>query len=173
VFGLRPSKTAWILWRSFKRMALSFLTICTLLALGYVIKFSGMDTTLGLAAARTQQGYPFLGPWIGFLGVAITGSATSSNVLFGSLQVVAAQAIGVNPVQMAAANVAGGVLGHIVSTSSMVVAAVATGSDAKSIGPIARGVVGYALALITAFSLWNTLVAYALPGLIPSYDIPE
>ena len=61
------------MWLSFRRMALSFFTICTLLALGYVIKFSGMDTTLGLAAAKTMQGYPFLGPWIGFLGVVITG----------------------------------------------------------------------------------------------------
>jgi L-lactate permease len=172
VFRLPPAKTAWVMWRSFRRMASSFLTICTLLALGYVIKFSGMDTTLGLAAAKAGAGFPFLGPYIGFLGVVITGSATSSNVLFGSLQVVAAQAIGANPVQLAAANVAGGVLGHIISTSSMVVAAVSTGSDARSIGPIAASVAGYALALITLFAGWNILIVNAFPGFIPSYVIP-
>lgn len=172
VFRLRPAKTAWIMWRSLRRMAMSFLTICTLLALGYVIKFSGMDTTLGLAAAKAGAGYPFLGPFIGFLGVVITGSATSSNVLFGSLQVVAAQAIGANPVQLAAANVAGGVLGHIISTSSMVVAAVSTGADARTIGPIAASVAGYALVLITLFAAWNILIVNAFPSYIPAYTIP-
>ena len=169
VFGLPPKRTAWIMWRSFRRMALSMLTICTLLALGFVMKMSGMDTTLGLAAAKSGRGYPFIGPWIGFLGVVITGSSTSSNVLFGSLQVVAAQAIGVNPVQMAASNVAGGCLGP--SVSSMVVAAVATGSDSRKIGPIAKRVILYRLPLITALALWNILVINAFPGYIPSYDV--
>jgi lactate permease len=167
-FRMRPAKALQILSRSFKRMALSFLTICVLLALGYVIKFSGMDTTLGLAAAGAQQGFTFVGPFIGFLGVALTGSATSSNVLFGSLQVVAADQIGVSRVQMAASNVAGGVIGHIISTSSIVVAAVASGDSGEDVAPTYRAVLPYAAAAIIAFGAWNALVALVLPGYMPA-----
>jgi lactate permease len=149
-------------------MALAMFTISTLLSLGYVIKYSGMDTTLGLAAAKTQKAYPILSPLIGFLGVLVAGSATTSNVLFGSLQVVAADQIGVNHVQMAAANVCGGAFGHILSTSSMVVAAVATGADSRSVGPIARGVGLYAISLVLLLAGWNMLVTYAFPSYIPS-----
>lgn len=167
VFRLHPLTTLRILGKSFRRMALSMLTICILLAFGYVVKFSGMDATLGLAAARAQQGYLILGPFIGFLGVALTGSATTSNVLFGSLQTVAADRLGYNPVQLAASNVAGGVLGHIISTSSMVVACVAVGESGKDITGVARSVIGYALALISLFSLWNLAIALGFPGFIP------
>ena len=117
-----------------------------------------MDYTLGMAAAESLGGYPFISPLIGFLGVVVTGSATTSNVLFGSLQVVAATQLNLNPVQMAASNVAGGVLGHVISTSSMMVAAVSTGSDSKNISIIAKSVIGYAISLIIAFCCWNMLV---------------
>jgi L-lactate permease len=170
VYRLHPRTTATILWRSFRRMALSFATVCTLLAFGYVLKFSGMDTTLGLAAAKAGRAYPFVGPFIGFLGVVVTGSSTSSNVLFGGLQIVAAQQLGVNPVQMAASNTSG--IANIVSVASLVVASAATGSG-KSVAPIAKSVAAYALALITAYAALNLLVINVAPGYIPSYDLGE
>jgi len=109
-----------------------------------------------------------VGPVVGFLGVALTGSATTSNVLFGSLQTVAADRLGYNPVQLAASNVAGGILGHIISTASMVVACVATGESGKDITGVYRNVAGYAVVLIALFSVWNLAVALAFPGFIPT-----
>jgi len=168
IFQLRPLKTASILWRSFRRMSMSFVTIMVLISFGYVIKFSGQDTTLGLAIAEVQKAYPFVGPWIGFLGVALTGSITTSNVLFGSMQTVAADKIGLNPVQMAAANETAGCIGHIISTASMVVAAVAVGGDGKSITHIVKTMLPFGLGVGVMFALWNTLVAYAFPDFIPT-----
>jgi hypothetical protein len=168
IFQLRPFKTASILWRSFRRMSMSFITIMVLISFGYVIKFSGQDTTLGLAIAEVQKAYPFVGPWIGFLGVALTGSITTSNVLFGSMQTVAADKIGLNPVQMAAANETAGCIGHIISTASMVVAAVAVGGDGKSITHIVKAMLPFGLGVGVMFALWNTLVAYAFPDFIPT-----
>lgn len=120
-------------------------------------------------AAATRLAVPVAaGAIIGFIGVALTGSATTCNVIFGSLQVVAANAIGLNPVQMAATNTAAGQIGHIISTSSMVIAAVASGQSAKSIGPIAKSVIGYGIAEMVLFGCWNLLVAHVFPQLIPS-----
>lgn len=168
IFRLHPFKTARIMWSSFRRMAFSFLSILLLISFGYVIKMSGQDTTLGLTIAESKKAYPFIGPMVGFLGVALTGSITTSNVLFGSLQTVAADRIGLNPVQMAAANTAAGALGHIISTASMVVAGVACGLVGGTITPIYKRVILYALALIVLFGGWNCLVAYAFPDFIPT-----
>lgn len=168
IYGTHPRKAALILFRSLRRMSLSLLTIMTLLAFGYVLKFSGMDITLGLAAAKASKGFVFLSPFIGFLGVALTGSATTSNVIFGVLQTTAADTIGQSHMQMAAANTCGGILGHIVSTSSMVVAAATTGFSGGSLGPIIKSVIAYAAGLIILFGLWNCLVAFAFPGFLPN-----
>ncbi len=89
-------------------------------------------------------------------------------MLFGSLQTVAADRIGLNPVQMAAANTAAGALGHIISTASMVVAGVACGLVGGSITPIYKRVIGYALVLLLAFCAWDTLIAFAFPSFIPT-----
>lgn len=197
VFRVPPRKALSIYITTIRRMALSFLTICVLMAFGYVLKASGQDVTLGLAAAATEKGFPFVGTWIGALGVALTGSATSTSVIFGSLQVVAAEKLGINPVLMASANMVGGtcihprsrmfctyttphscdplpslgpvagILGHIVSTSSMVVAGVSTGMPGKGVGPIMKAVGGYALATICACAIWTTIVAFVIPGFMP------
>lgn len=167
VYRVSPRNSAIILWRTVKRMALSLVTICVLLAFGYVLKASGQDVTLGLAATKTKGFFPFLSAVIGFLGVALTGSATTCSVIFGSLQVVAAQALAINPVQAAANCISGGAIGHIISTSSMVVASVATGEGGKSIGPIMKSVLGFAVVGLIVHGCWNLMVTNLFPGFVP------
>lgn len=103
IMGFRPHEMAIAWWRTLKRVRFSLLTVAAMLALGYLTRYSGLDATMGLAFARTGVLYPFFGTMLGWLGVALTGSDTSSNVLFGSLQKISAQQIGVSPVLMASA----------------------------------------------------------------------
>jgi lactate permease len=111
---------------TFWSIRLSLLTMAAMLALGYVTRYSGTDGTMGLALATTGVLYPFFGTLLGWMGAAITGSDTSSNVLFGSLQKITSQQLGLNPVLMGAANTCGGVMGKMVSSQSIVVASTAT-----------------------------------------------
>ena len=104
-------------------VSLSLLTIAAMLALGFTTRYSGLDATLGLAFAGTGVLYPFFGTMLGWLGVALTGSDTSSNVLFGSLQRITAEQLGLSPVLMAAANSSGGVMGKMIDAQSIVVPA--------------------------------------------------
>ena len=104
------------------KVRFSLLTIAAMLGLGVLTRYSGVDATMGLAFARTGVFYPFFGTLLGWLGVALTGSDTSSNVLFGSLQKITAQQIGVQPSLMAAANSCGGVMGKMIDAQSIVVA---------------------------------------------------
>lgn len=104
----------------------SLVTIAAMLALGYVTRYSGTDATLGLAFAQTGWIYPFFGTLLGWLGVALTGSDTASNVLFGGLQKITAEQLGLSPVLMASANSSGGVMGKMIDAQSIVVASTAT-----------------------------------------------
>lgn len=140
----------------------SLLTIATMLALGNLTKYSGTDATLGLALARTGALYPFFGTLLGWLGVALTGSDTSANVLFGSLQKITAQQIGVSPVLMAGANSAGGVMGKMMSAQSIVVATTATGSYGAE-GRILKSVFIHSIALVTIMGILVYLQAYIAP----------
>jgi lactate permease len=115
-----------IFFETLWRIRLSLLTIAAMLALGNVIRYSGADGTLGLALSRTGRFYPFFGTLLGWIGAAITGSDTSTNVLFGSLQKIAAQQLGISAVLMCAANTCGGVMGKMISSQSIVVASTAT-----------------------------------------------
>jgi lactate permease len=108
------------------RVRFSLVTIAAMLAIGYVTKYSGTDATLGLALAKTGKLYPFFGTLLGWLGVALTGSDTASNVLFGSLQRITAEQTGLSPILMAAANSTGGVMGKMIDAQSIVVASTAT-----------------------------------------------
>jgi lactate permease len=112
--------------RTLKLVRFSLLTIACMLGLGFVTRYSGTDATLGLAFAQTGVMYPMFGTLLGWLGVALTGSDTSSNVLFGGLQKITAQQLGLNPVLMAAANSSGGVMGKMIDAQSIVVASTAT-----------------------------------------------
>jgi lactate permease len=124
--GFSVKEMAQIYGKTIIRVRYSLLTIAAMLALGYVTKYSGTDATLGLALAKTGSLYPFFGTLLGWLGVALTGSDTASNVLFGSLQKISSEQIGVSPVLMAAANSSGGVMGKMVDAQSIVVASTAT-----------------------------------------------
>ena len=140
----------------------SLLTIGAMLALGYVSRYSGMDAILGLAFARTGYWYPFFGAMLGWLGVALTGSDTSSNVLFGSLQTLTAQQVGVSPTLMAAANSTGGVMGKMIDAQSIVVASTATRWYGQE-GKILRFVFWHSLALAALVGGWIMLQAYVYP----------
>ncbi len=140
----------------------SLITIAAMLALGYVTKYSGTDATLGLALAKTGFLYPFFGTLLGWLGVALTGSDTASNVLFGSLQKITAEQTGVSPVLMAAANSSGGVMGKMVDAQSIVVASTATNWYGHE-GSILRYVFFHSIALATLVGILVFLQAKVYP----------
>jgi lactate permease len=140
----------------------SLATIAAMLALGYVTKYSGTDATLGLALAKTGVLYPFFGTLLGWLGVALTGSDTASNVLFGSLQKITANQTGISPVLMAAANSSGGVMGKMVDAQSIVVASTATGYYGRE-GEILRFVFLHSLVLAALVGILVFLQAYVPP----------
>jgi lactate permease len=126
VMGVGPRQMLRTYGQTIWRVRYSLLTIAGMLAIGNVTKYSGIDATLGLAMARTGGFYPFFGTLLGWLGVALTGSDTASNVLFGSLQKITAEQTGFSPVLMVAANSSGGVMGKMVDAQSIVVASTAT-----------------------------------------------
>jgi lactate permease len=159
-FKLREMAIAW--WRTLKRVRFSLLTVGAMLALGYLTRYSGLDATMGLAFARTGVLYPFFGTMLGWLGVALTGSDTSSNVLFGSLQKISAEQIGVSPVLMASANSSGGVMGKMIDAQSIVVASTATRWYGHE-GEILRYVFFHSLALAALVGLLILLQAYVFP----------
>ena len=148
--------------RTIWRVRYSLLTIVLMLALGTLCRYSGLDTTLGLAFASTGVFYPFFGTLMGWLGVALTGSDTASNVLFGGMQKVAAEQLGLSPNLMGAANSSGGVMGKMIDAQSIVVAATATGWHNHE-GDILRYVFFHSLALACLVGLFVTLQAYVYP----------
>ena len=144
------------------RVRYSLLTIALMLALGNVTKYSGTDATLGLALAHTGQLYPFFGTMLGWLGVALTGSDTASNVLFGSLQKITAHQLHISPVLMGAANSSGGVMGKMVDAQSIVVASTATNWYGHE-GDILRYVFFHSLALAALVGILVYCQAYIAP----------
>ena len=148
--------------RTLHLVRFSLITIAAMLALGYVTRYSGADATLGLALAKTGVLYPFFGTLLGWLGVALTGSDTASNVLFGSLQKITAEQTGLSPVLMAAANSCGGVMGKMVDAQSIVVASTATNWYGHE-GEILRYVFFHSLALAALVGILVLLQAYAAP----------
>jgi lactate permease len=144
------------------RVRYSLLTIAAMLALGNVTKYSGTDATLGLALAHTGGLYPFFGTLLGWLGVALTGSDTASNVLFGSLQKITAEQTGLSPILMGAANSAGGVMGKMIDAQSIVVASTATNWYGHE-GSILRYVFFHSIALAVLMGLLVYCQAYVAP----------
>ncbi len=140
----------------------SLVTIVLMLALGTLTRFSGTDTTLGLAFAGTGVFYPFFGTLMGWIGVAMTGSDTASNVLFGGMQKVAAEQLGLSPNLMGAANSSGGVMGKMIDAQSIVVASTATRWFNHE-GDILRYVFFHSIALACLVGLYVTLQAYVWP----------
>jgi lactate permease len=158
----RPADLLRTYVRTIVRSGASLITIAAMLALGYTARYSGQDAILGLAFAHTGVLYPFFGTLLGWLGVALTGSDTSSNVLFGSLQTITARKVGVNETLMAASNSSGGVMGKMIDAQSIVVASTATrwyGHESR----ILRYVFRHSIALAALVGIWVMLQAYVWP----------
>ena len=166
VLGVRPVQLAKIFWSTLKRMKLAVIAISFMLGLGYTTRYSGLDAVLGLAFTRSGWFYPFFGTFLGWLGVALTGSDTSSNALFGSLQRITSQQLGLDPVLMCAANSAGGVMGKMVDAQSITVATSATNQVGNE-GTIFRHVFWHSIALGAIVGIIVLLYAYVFPGGVP------
>jgi lactate permease len=162
LMGLGPVTLARDFAKTVFSVRFTLMTISTMLALGFVMRYCGLDATLGLAFARTGALYPFFGTLIGWLGTATTGSDTASNVLFGSLQQMTAQQVGVSPVLMASANSVGGVMGKMIAAPSIVVASTATDTYGQE-GTILRYVFPHSLALAALVGVFVFLMAYVYP----------
>jgi lactate permease len=162
LMGLSPKSLVQTFLRTVFNIRFTVITISAMLALGFITRYCGLDATMGLAFARTGALYPFFGTLIGWLGTATTGSDTSSNVLFGSLQKLTAQQIGVSPVLMASANSAGGVMGKMIDAQSIVVASTATQNYGQE-GTILRFVFWHSLALACLAGILVFLIAYVYP----------
>lgn len=162
VMGFSPLAMLKTYWRTLVLVRFSLLTIAAMLALGFVTRYSGVDATLGLAFAKTGWLYPFFGAMLGWLGVALTGSDTSSNVLFGSLQRISAEQLGLSPTLMAAANSSGGVMGKMIDAQSIVVASTATNWYGHE-GSILRYVFWHSIVLACLVGGLVMLQAYVYP----------
>ncbi len=166
LLGLSPVQLGKTFWHTLRRMRLAVIAISFMLGLGFVTRYSGLDAVLGLAFTRTGWAYPFFGTFLGWLGVALTGSDTSSNALFGSLQRITSQQLGIDPVLMCAANSAGGVMGKMVDAQSITIATAATNQVGNE-GVIFRFVVWHSVALGAIVGIIVMLYAYVFPHLVP------
>jgi len=162
VLGIPPGGLLRLYGRALHRVRYSLATIAAMVGLGFVTRYAGLDATMGLAFARTGVLYPFFGAMLGWLGVALTGSDTASNVLFGGLQTISAGQLGLSPTLMAAANSSGGVMGKMIDAQSIVVASAATGFVGHE-SAILRRVFLHSVALAALVGLLVMLQAYVFP----------
>ena len=164
--GVSPIKLVKLFGHTLYRMRWAVLAIACMLGLGFVTRYSGTDAVLGLAFTHTGWFYPFFGTFLGWLGVALTGSDTSSNALFGSLQRITAEQLGLDPILMTAANSAGGVMGKMVDAQSICVATAATNQVGNE-GTIFRFVFWHSIALGAIVGLIVMMYAYVFPHAVP------
>ena len=165
----RRALTIWL--ENLRSLGESLATIAAMLALAFVTRYSGTDVTLGLALTATGAAYAFFAPLLGWLGVALTGSDTSSNAMFGSLQRVTAEQLGLDPLLICTANSTGGVMGKMIDAQSIVVSATATGTHRRE-GEILRRVFPHSLALAALMGLLVWLQAGPLAWLVPAVTAP-
>nr|MBA4116513.1 lactate permease LctP family transporter [Rubrobacter sp.] len=161
-----PGRALRVYGQSLNQLKWAILTIVSVLGLGFLLNYAGMTFTLGLAAAATGVLFPFFAPIIGWLGVALTGSDTSSNALFANLQKVTAQQLNLSPNLTVGANSSGGVLGKMISPQNLAVGTSATGLQGRE-GDLLRLVLKWSIGLTIAMSILVTLQAYVLPFMIP------
>jgi lactate permease len=166
ILGLSPKRIAQIFAHTLFRMRYAIVAMACMLGLAYVTRYSGMDAVLGLALTRTGRLFPFFGTYIGWLGVALTGSDTSSNAIFGSLQRITAEQLHLSPILMCAANSAGGVMGKMVDAQSICIATAATNQVGNE-GAIFRFVFWHSVALAAIVGVIVILYAYVFPQFIP------
>ncbi|MDB5500263.1 MAG: L-lactate transport [Tardiphaga sp.] len=162
IMGFSPAKMIVEYGRTIKICAYSLITISAMLAIGTLTRLSGVDATLGLAFAATGVLYPFFGTLLGWLGVALTGSDTASNVLFGNLQKITSEQLGLSPILMSAANSSGGVMGKMIDAQSIVVASTATNWFGHE-GTILRFVFWHSIVLACMVGCFVMLQAYVYP----------
>jgi lactate permease len=165
LMGFSPVRLVVVYVKTIRVVFASLITICAMLAIGTLTRYSGIDATLGLAFAATGVLYPFFGTLLGWLGVALTGSDTSSNILFGNLQKITSEQLGLSPVLMAAANSSGGVMGKMIDAQSIVVASTATNWFGHE-GSILRFVFKHSIVLACLVGVLVMLQAYVFPGMI-------
>jgi lactate permease len=162
-----PSRLGTIYVATFKQLSLPMLTIASMLGLAYLMNYSGMTSTLGLALAATGVAFPFFSAVLGWLGVFLTGSDTSANALFGNLQVVTANQLGLNPVLTASVNSSAGVMGKMISIQSIAVAVAATGMTTADESRLFRFTIKHSILLMVAMAIISMLFAYVFPGFVP------
>jgi lactate permease len=165
--GLSMKRTILIFFESIWRLRLSLVAIMAMLGLGYITRFCGMDATMGMAMAHTGAAFPFFGTMTGWLGVALSGTDAGSNALFGSLQVITANKLGLSPILMGAANSAGGVMGKMISAQSLVIGCAVTGQEGQE-GPLFKAVLKHSVGLLLLVGLIVLFYAYLFPEAIPS-----
>jgi lactate permease len=167
VLRVRPGKVVSVYIDTFKQLKLALLTIACMLGLAYVMNYSGMTSTLGLALATSGVAFPFFSAVVGWLGVFLTGSDTSANALFGNLQVVTANALGLSPILTASVNSAAGVMGKMISIQSIAVAVAATGMATADESRLFRFTIKHSILLMAVMGVISMLYAYVFPGAIP------
>ena len=167
LLGVRPGRVVGVYVATFKQLKLALVTIAAMLSLAYVMNYSGMTSTLGLAMATTGGAFPFFSAVVGWLGVFLTGSDTSANALFGNLQVITANALGLNPILTASVNSAAGVMGKMISIQSIAVAVAATGMTLADESRLFRFTIKHSVLLMAVMGIISMLYAYVFPGAIP------
>ena len=167
VLRVRPAQVVKTYVDTLKQLKLALLTIACMLGLAYVMNYSGMTSTLGLAMAASGGLFPFFSAVVGWMGVFLTGSDTSANALFGNLQVVTANALGLNPILTASVNSAAGVMGKMISIQSIAVAVAATGMTAADESRLFRFTIKHSVLLMAVMGVISMLFAYVFPGAVP------
>jgi lactate permease len=166
VLRVRPSLAVRVYARTLAQLKWAIVTVCAVLAVAYVMNFSGQTITLGMWAAGAGGFFAFLSPLIGWFGTAVTGSDTSTNSLFGALQVAAAKHAGLSPTLMAAANSSGGVIAKMVSPQNLAIGAAAVGLAGQE-GHIFRRVVGWSVVLVLLMAILVLLQSGVLSWMVP------
>jgi lactate permease len=166
VLGMKPVRIAQTFSSTVINLIPSLLAISFMVGLAYVTRFSGMDTILGLSLTRTGPAFPFFGTLLGWLGVALTGTDAGSNALFGNLQKVTAERLGLSPILMAAANSSGGVMGKMIDAQSIVVSSAATQQVGQE-AAIFKVVFKHSVALACLVGAVVMVYAFVVPWLIP------
>jgi len=167
VVGLSPVRFLRVIGQTARQLALAELTLAAVLGLAFLLNYSGATATLGLAFAATGVAFPFFSALLGWVGVFLTGSDTSANALFGTLQVVTAHQLGMNPVLMASANSSGGVMGKMISLTSIAVAAAATHMKREDESLLFRFTLRHSIFLASVVGLIALFYAYVMPSWAP------
>jgi lactate permease len=167
LLGLPPGRTLQIFARTLLNLTPSLTAISFMVGLAFVTRYSGMDTVLGLSLTHTGVFFPFFGTLLGWLGVALTGTDAGSNALFGNLQKVTAEKLGLSPILMASANSSGGVMGKMIDAQSIVVSSTATQQVGRE-AAIFKAVIKHSIVLAMLVGLIVTVYAFLIPGIIPT-----